>query len=83
MHNLPFSEQQIMALEALQLFAPLGHALGLGTVSAKIEDICFKVSPGDPEADALNHAYWDSLPGPLPRVLYPYINLVAGRLGYC
>ena len=43
MASLPASEQQIMALEALQLFAPLGHALGLGAVSSRIEDLCFKV----------------------------------------
>jgi len=29
--------------EALQVYAPLGHALGLGAISASMEDICFKV----------------------------------------
>lgn len=44
MSALPAADRQIMALEALQIFAPLGHALGLGTISAQIEDICFKAS---------------------------------------
>ncbi len=57
MHSLPFSDQQIVALEALQLFAPLGHALGLGAVSAKMEDICFKVRLGGQVADTLYKAY--------------------------
>jgi (p)ppGpp synthase/HD superfamily hydrolase len=30
-------------LEALQCFAPLGHALGMGSVSAELEDCCFRV----------------------------------------
>ncbi|KAL6756748.1 hypothetical protein V8C86DRAFT_3026648 [Haematococcus lacustris] len=43
MARLPLYEQQHLALEALQVYAPLGHALGLGAVSARIEDLCFKV----------------------------------------
>lgn len=43
MFSLPYSDQQLLALEALQLFAPLGHALGLGAVSSRVEDLCFKV----------------------------------------
>ncbi|GAX72693.1 hypothetical protein CEUSTIGMA_g149.t1 [Chlamydomonas eustigma] len=43
MSSLPYSEQQILALEALQLFAPLGHALGLGAISSRIEDLSFQV----------------------------------------
>lgn len=34
---------QVLALEALQLYAPMGHALGLDRLSATIEDICFQV----------------------------------------
>jgi len=44
MSDMHASERQIMALEALQIFAPLGHALGLGSISSQIEDICFKVN---------------------------------------
>ena len=44
MSGLHASERQIMALEALQIFAPLGHALGLGSISSQMEDICFKVT---------------------------------------
>ena len=44
MSALPAADRQIMALEALQIFAPLGHALGLGKISSQIEDICFKAS---------------------------------------
>mmetsp|Transcript_30964 Transcript_30964/g.68597 ORF Transcript_30964/g.68597 Transcript_30964/m.68597 type:complete len:668 (+) Transcript_30964:195-2198(+) len=43
MSTLPYYEQQIIALEALQVYAPLGHALGIGAISARIEDLCFKV----------------------------------------
>ncbi|KAG1659807.1 hypothetical protein FOA52_002143 [Chlamydomonas sp. UWO 241] len=43
MGPLPAAEQQLLALEALQLVAPLGHALGLGVLSAAIEDACFRV----------------------------------------
>lgn len=31
------------ALEALQLYCPMAHALGLSRLSASIEDICFQV----------------------------------------
>ncbi len=34
---------QVLALESLQVFAPLGHALGLSAVSASMEDLCFQV----------------------------------------
>ena len=43
MFRLHYADQQILALEALQLFAPLGHALGLGAISSRVEDLCFKV----------------------------------------
>jgi (p)ppGpp synthase/HD superfamily hydrolase len=33
----------VLALEALQLYAPMGHAMGLGQLSSSIEDICFQV----------------------------------------
>ncbi len=41
--RLPVYEQQLVALEVLQVFAPLGHALGLGPISAQMEDMCFQV----------------------------------------
>ena len=34
--------RQIAALEALQLYGPLGHALGMGPVAAELEDACFQ-----------------------------------------
>ena len=34
---------QTCALESLQLYAPMGHAVGLGRVSAAMEDACFQV----------------------------------------
>lgn len=34
---------QTCALEALQLYAPMGHAVGLSCVSAAMEDTCFQV----------------------------------------
>ena len=44
--NLPRSEKwqrQLAALEALQIFAPMGHALGLSRMCAELEDRCFQV----------------------------------------
>ncbi len=35
-------QRQLAALEALQIFAPMGHALGLASVSAELEDRCFQ-----------------------------------------
>jgi hypothetical protein len=37
-------QRQLLALEALQIFAPMGHALGLTSLSAELEDRCFQVS---------------------------------------
>lgn len=45
--SLPDYEQQALALEVLQVGAPLGHALGLGPVAALMEDLCLKVSTQD------------------------------------
>lgn len=33
------------ALEALQIYAPMGHALGMGQLTAQLEDCCFQVRP--------------------------------------
>ncbi|BDA46038.1 probable GTP diphosphokinase CRSH, chloroplastic at N-terminal half [Coccomyxa sp. Obi] len=44
-HSLGGAEQwqrQLAALEALQIFAPMGHALGLVSISAELEDRCFQ-----------------------------------------
>lgn len=43
---LPIYEQQLVALEALQVFAPLGHALGMGSVSSQMEDAALQVGGG-------------------------------------
>lgn len=40
--RLPVWARQIAALEGLQIYAPLGHALGLGTLSSALEDRCFQ-----------------------------------------
>lgn len=42
-HTSPMYHQQLKALEALQIYAPLGHALGIGAISAQMEDMCFQV----------------------------------------
>jgi (p)ppGpp synthase/HD superfamily hydrolase len=42
----PSYEQQVSALEALQMYAPMGHALGLGRVAQQLEDRCFQVGAG-------------------------------------
>ncbi len=36
------ADLQVAALEALQIYAPLGHALGMGPVAAELEDACFR-----------------------------------------
>ena len=38
----PAAARQIAALESLQLYGPLGHALGMGPVAAELEDACFQ-----------------------------------------
>jgi hypothetical protein len=38
---LPAYEAQLVALEALQVYAPLAHALGLGPLAAAMEDAAF------------------------------------------
>ena len=38
-------QRQLAALEALQIFAPMGHALGLSGICAELEDRCFQVIP--------------------------------------
>ena len=46
MHDLAASPpyaQQLAALEGLQIYAPLGHGLGLRTLCAQLEDRCFQV----------------------------------------
>ncbi len=43
MDALPLWERQQLAVESLQVWAPLGHALGLGAISSNMEDICFQV----------------------------------------
>jgi GTP pyrophosphokinase len=44
--RLPVYEQQLVGLEALQIYAPLAHALGLGPLAAEMEDAAFRVSAG-------------------------------------
>jgi len=37
------AQQQLWALEALTIYCPLGHALGLGLCATGLEDAAFKV----------------------------------------
>ena len=39
----PLYARQLAALEALQIYAPLGHGLGLRPLCAQLEDRCFQV----------------------------------------
>jgi hypothetical protein len=41
----PQHQQQLLAMEALTIYCPLGHALGLGVCAAGLEDAAFKVCP--------------------------------------
>lgn len=46
----PLYARQLAALEALQVYAPMGHALGLAALSAELEDCCFQArSPPLPD----------------------------------
>ena len=36
-------QRQLAALEALQIYAPMGHALGLQALCSGLEDRCFQV----------------------------------------
>ena len=40
---VPRYERQVAALEALQIYAPMGHALGMLRLTAELEDCCFQV----------------------------------------
>ena len=42
----PKYQQQLLAMEALTIYCPLGHALGLGVCAAGLEDAAFKVGLG-------------------------------------
>ncbi len=39
----PLYARQLAALEALQIYAPMGHGLGLRPLCAQLEDRCFQV----------------------------------------
>ncbi|GAB4822361.1 hypothetical protein N2152v2_009407 [Parachlorella kessleri] len=39
----PRYERQVAALEALQIYVPLAHALGMGRLTAELEDACFQL----------------------------------------
>ncbi|MCO5566570.1 hypothetical protein L7F22_020247 [Adiantum nelumboides] len=42
-HDLPRYQQQILALEALQVHAPLAHAIGRKELSSELEDLAFEI----------------------------------------
>ncbi|KAL3685868.1 hypothetical protein R1sor_003890 [Riccia sorocarpa] len=42
-HSLPRYRQQILALETMQIYAPLAHAIGTGSMSLELEDLGFRV----------------------------------------
>jgi hypothetical protein len=47
-----------------QIYAPIGHALGLGPLSAELEDRCFQVGPAGSLGSARSiHAHAGRLPG--------------------
>ena len=37
--------KDVIVAQALQIYAPLGHALGMRRLMAELEDICFQVIP--------------------------------------
>ena len=42
---LPVAEAQQLALEAMQLYAPMAHALKASSLARRLEDDAFQVSP--------------------------------------
>ncbi|BBN00283.1 hypothetical protein MPTK1_1g27830 [Marchantia polymorpha subsp. ruderalis] len=42
-HAYPRYRQQILALETMQIYAPLAHAIGTGSMSLELEDLGFRV----------------------------------------
>ena len=44
MVGVPMYARQLAALEALQIYGPLGHGLGLRHLCAQLEDRCFQVA---------------------------------------
>ncbi|KAG6546899.1 hypothetical protein Mapa_011515 [Marchantia paleacea] len=42
-HSFPRYRQQILALETMQIYAPLAHAIGTGSLSLELEDLGFRV----------------------------------------
>lgn len=52
----PLYARQLAALEALQIYAPLGHGLGLRPLCAQLEDKCFQVG----QAKRIDNVYHTS-----------------------
>jgi (p)ppGpp synthase/HD superfamily hydrolase len=50
----PQYQQQLLAMEALTIYCPLGHALGLGVCAAGLEDAAFKVGCLSCSGDAVS-----------------------------
>jgi GTP pyrophosphokinase len=42
-HSIPRYRQQILALETMQIYAPLAHAIGTGPMALELEDLGFRV----------------------------------------
>ena len=57
----------VAALEALQVYAPLGHALGMGRVAAEMEDAAFRIL--FPRAYTETDAWLASVVGPAASTL--------------
>lgn len=65
--DTPPATAAVAALEALQVYAPLGHALGMGRVAAEMEDAAFRVL--FPRAYAETDAWLASVVGPATSTL--------------
>eukprot|EP00892_Ulva_mutabilis_P005765 jgi/Ulvmu1/3560/UM166_0014.1 len=50
-HTMSLARQQVLALQVLQVFSPMGHALGLSVVSARLDDLALTVLFGSVYSD--------------------------------
>ena len=74
----PLYARQLAALEALQIYAPLGHGLGLRPLCAQLEDKCFQVR----QAKHTDNAYHTSLQHRITdHIVIFHVQTLSGALG--
>jgi len=51
---LPQEKQERIALETLEIFAPIAHRLGIGQLKGELEDLAFKIAYPEKYAEVMN-----------------------------